>query len=735
MALSRPPEPTANEQHPATPGPERFGAMLAALRQQRGLTQKEVAHRVGLTVEHLCRVERGHRPPLRRHYLERVIEVLRLAPAEASRLLASAGYDAPAAGPEAWQPSRRGPDPARAGGVAPPRTEAGGTTWDRLDTSLSQMQQHLQTLEQAVTEHQRTTERLRFLCQANRTLVTSLDLQATLDSVTRLVVPALADWCAVELAGRPDRIQRTAAGQPLAVPPAACPAPADRPAPPAAAPRPLEIARHQGRPLLIAHVDDVALAALARDGDDLALLRGLELRSAIVAPLVVRGLTLGVLLLGAGRHYDEADLELVEELAASIALALDNARLYEAEEQARRAAEDAADRTARLQAVTAALAETLTQEHVASVLVEQSVAALGAAAGLLRLPSADGQWLEVVSAINMPALIWTDFRRLPVASPALMPRAFRTGQTLVVSSYAEMSAVYPPLAPLVEEVGEGSFMAVPLLLEGRAIGAVGLHFDGVRDFAPDDLAFVQALAGQCAQALERARLYEAERQARAEAEASRQRLAFLATVNGTLAASLDYETTLAAVARLMVPALADYCVVDLVEDGPLLRRVAAAHADPASEPLVQALRRFPPDLGGPNPIAAAIRLGQTVVCADFGDSGIQASSRDPEHYRIVKALGLRSFVAVPLMVEGRMLGAITLVSAGSGRRYDQDDLLLAEEVASSAALAIDRARLFRATQRMLAELRHPRDFMPADAPDLSAWAAAAEQFVSSRPRY
>ena len=88
MALSRPPEPTANEQHPATPGPERFGAMLAALRQQRGLAQKEVAHRVGLTVEHLCRVERGHRPPLRRHYLERVIEVLRLAPAEASRLLA-----------------------------------------------------------------------------------------------------------------------------------------------------------------------------------------------------------------------------------------------------------------------------------------------------------------------------------------------------------------------------------------------------------------------------------------------------------------------------------------------------------------------------------------------------------------------------------------------------------------------------------------------------------------------
>jgi GAF domain-containing protein len=164
--------------------------------------------------------------------------------------------------------------------------------------------------------------------------------------------------------------------------------------------------------------------------------------------------------------------------------------------------------------------------------------------------------------------------------------------------------------------------------------------------------------------------------------------------------------------------------------------VAAAHADPASEPLVQALRRFPPDLGGPNPIAAAIRLGQTVVCADFGDSGIQASSRDAEHYRLVKALGLRSFVAVPLMVEGRMLGALTLVSAGSGRRYDRDDLLLAEEVAPSAALAIDRARLFRATQRMLAEFRHARDrFMPADAPDLSAWAPAAGPTIASRPRY
>src|SRR5207247_1007375 len=114
-----------------------------------------------------------------------------------------------------------------------------------------------------------------------------------------------------------------------------------------------------------------------------------------------------------------------------------------------------------------------------------------------------------------------------------------------------------------------------------------------------------ALGRQCAQALQRANLFEAERAARAEAERTREQLAFLAEASATLSASLDYHRTLAQVARLAVPRLADWCGVEMVDEGGALRQLAVAHVDPAKVRLARQFRkRYPPHPEDPTGVPA-----------------------------------------------------------------------------------------------------------------------------------
>ena len=181
--------------------------------------------------------------------------------------------------------------------------------------------------------------------------------------------------------------------------------------------------------------------------------------------------------------------------------------------------------------------------------------------------------------------------------------------------------------------------------------------------------------------------------------------AFLAEAGRVLASSLEYETTLRTVARLAVPELADWCAVDLlVEDGGL-RRVAVEHQDPDKLELVRELEeRYPSQ---PNPergLHYVIRTGQPDMMPDIPDSLLDAAARDAEHRELIRQLGLRSYIAVPLVARERTLGAITLVHAESGRRYDEGDLPLAEELARRAAVAIDNAGLFHETEEARSQL-------------------------------
>jgi signal transduction histidine kinase/CheY-like chemotaxis protein len=174
-------------------------------------------------------------------------------------------------------------------------------------------------------------------------------------------------------------------------------------------------------------------------------------------------------------------------------------------------------------------------------------------------------------------------------------------------------------------------------------------------------------------------------------------LRFLADASRVLAGSLDKTTTLTSVAMLAIPFLADWCVIDVLEDDRWLRPVAESHVDPARhEELADLHRRLPTTLDDASPLPQVIRLRRT-----FSFPGLAGTLAPQEHPRLLEQFGFRSYLCVPLLARDHTLGAITLVFAGSGRRYAAADLALAEDLARRAALAFDNARLYDESQEAI----------------------------------
>jgi PAS domain S-box-containing protein len=181
---------------------------------------------------------------------------------------------------------------------------------------------------------------------------------------------------------------------------------------------------------------------------------------------------------------------------------------------------------------------------------------------------------------------------------------------------------------------------------------------------------------------------------------SEESFAFLAEVSRVLASSLNYEATLENVARLTLPHIADWCAVDILEADGRIRPLAIAHRDQARVERVSDLRRrYPPDPNRPSPLIKVLSTGRAELAAEIPDSLVESVARDGEHLRMIKELGLRSLIIVPMVARGRTIGAITLASSESGRVYGAGDLALAEDLAQRAAMAIDNSRLYQESQQ------------------------------------
>jgi len=189
---------------------------------------------------------------------------------------------------------------------------------------------------------------------------------------------------------------------------------------------------------------------------------------------------------------------------------------------------------------------------------------------------------------------------------------------------------------------------------------------------------------------------------------------FLAQISALLAASLDEAETLSIVSQETVPYLADYCIVDLLRSDRSLRQAAVAYVTPAKAALVRELgRRSPFDRNVPYGVSKVLHEGKAELVPELSSEVMHAAAGDDEYRRLVRELGLTSYIIVPLIARGHALGAISFFAAESGRHFDAADLRLAEELAGRVALAVDNARLYREAQAAAQRAEEARALLDA----------------------
>jgi signal transduction histidine kinase len=185
-------------------------------------------------------------------------------------------------------------------------------------------------------------------------------------------------------------------------------------------------------------------------------------------------------------------------------------------------------------------------------------------------------------------------------------------------------------------------------------------------------------------------------EARNAAQASEERFRLLDEASRVLASSLDYQATISTVARLAVPNFADWCAVDVLEDGEL-KRLALEHADPAKLRRAREIaEQFPPSRDGTSGVTKVIRTGEPEFLPNISDDMLASMTRNDEHLAAIRELGVRSVIIVPMTARGQTLGAITLVGSRPDREFGESALSLARGLGRRAAIAIDNARLYRA---------------------------------------
>ena len=494
-----------------------------------------------------------------------------------------------------------------------------------------------------------------------------IGVERTTEGLQDLVVPDLADVCIIDYlrAGRLERLSVRAAGARAdAVADALRRRGADRlDADDSGAPL-------QDRSVLVERVDEEALRARARDEDDLALLRSLELASCIVVPLFARGRALGTITLfmrrGSGRRYDEADLRFAEVLSGRAALALDNAGLFSELEIAE----------AQLTAALGSLAEAVTVQDADGRLVyanQAAAAALGFESPEELLATPGGEIVGRFETFNEDG------------SPLRMEQI--PGRRVLAGEQPEPLVVRTISRVTGEERWRVTKSTAVRDAEGRPVMAVNVIED-ITETKRVELA---------------------------------QRL--LAEAGEALASTLDYAATLQRVAELAVPELADWCVVSLPDGRGRIVPVAVAHADPAKVALARELsERYPTRADAPSGTARVIREGRALLENRITPEMLEAAARDEEHLRLLQSVGMRSAMVLPMTVGRRTIGALSLVNAESGRTITPAARDLAEELARRAATAVDNARLY--TERTHIATTLERGLRPPDLPELAGWSAA-----------
>jgi serine phosphatase RsbU (regulator of sigma subunit)/PAS domain-containing protein len=207
--------------------------------------------------------------------------------------------------------------------------------------------------------------------------------------------------------------------------------------------------------------------------------------------------------------------------------------------------------------------------------------------------------------------------------------------------------------------------------------------------------------------------------------------AFLLKAANTLAQASGFAETLRQLAAVAVPTLGDLCLIDIVGDDGGIRRMAASHADPDQQALIDELEKlYPPDPAGLHPSAEVIRSGRSVWVNNLTDDFLRPRCRDERHFQLVKQLNFCSLMTVPLKTDGDVLGTVMVISTASGRRFGPSDLAVAEDLAAQVAAVVVKARRYEEEHQTAHTLQ--ARLLPASLPEVPDFDIGVRYLPGSR---
>jgi GAF domain-containing protein len=356
--------------------------------------------------------------------------------------------------------------------------------------------------------------------------------------------------------------------------------------------------------------------------------------------------------------------------------------LLDRERAARTEAEIATARLETLQRITdAALARSGLDDQLSEML-RRIMPVFDAHAALVLVPGQPAGSFAVRAAVGIDQML-----RAPVrVRGGDAERAIQTRRPMPILdlSSAELDA-------LVGTPVQASVVA-PLHAEGDLVGLLYLASEHGHTFTPDELGLLRLIAERVAGAIDRAALLDAERSARASAEAAEGRMRLLLQAGEALGEETAVQRRLEQIVRLAVPKLADFCAIDLLEDGVSLRRVALAALDVDVERANWAVAsRYRRDPLGAHPVWEVLRDGRPLIWDEVDPDRLQRLARNGDHLRQLLERGICSWMGIPRVVDGKVRGAMSFTNAESQRRFAAEDLATAEELSGRVAAAIARS--------------------------------------------
>jgi signal transduction histidine kinase len=387
------------------------------------------------------------------------------------------------------------------------------------------------------------------------------------------------------------------------------------------------------------------------------------------------------------------------------------------------------DRSPIMQRALARLDRAVTSEQVARALVEAGVSSTDASSGALVLLTDDRQELRVVYAAGRVTGSTNPERRLPLTANVPLAEVVRSRRELWLASPEDLVRRFPGAEPLADA---SAWAVLPLLIDSVLLGAVGWSF-GRRGFTSNQRASLRALGHISGVALYRAGLFDAERRSRQEAELAHhdvmRRDRLMAEVSATLDASSDAAklgAALARIARLTLRMLGEWCAIDLVDERGHMQRVATAHVDAAKgEMLRTAERRHG---GSGRKLLHRLSRGEATLIPVLDETTVAHAGLGVWQARLLRQLGLRRLLVMPLRIHGHTLGTLSVASEDAAGSYSSGDLMLAERIARRCAASLEYSRLHDIAERAN---QAREDFVAASAHELRTPLSHIKGFVST----